>query len=273
MMANAICDVCWGITYNGCLMQYTVWSRGELIGETDLGFRGLGFDQGRSGDFHPNNRGRELLPVLKCDSHCMRAYMHRNFRDADGNGILDPEYVGSDWFADIAEHLHRTAEYALELRDANNAIIATSEIGIQDKHPEWKFPDRTDDSPRLPDPASDLANWDHPLLHKQRPELLPHEARQLREQFDQQMAEENAQELIDELIANDSLLIEGMEYDSIPCDITTPVGWGYEETLGDNELGSGWCSKLRDVPDFPRYQIHVILEPLPERIDTIRTGP
>lgn len=244
-------------------MQYTVWSRGELIGETDLGFRGLGFDRSRSGDFHPNKRGRELLPILKCDSHCMRAYMHRNFRDADGNGILDPEYVGSDWFADIAEHLHQTAEYALELRDAENAIIATAEIGIQDKQPTWNFPDREDEAPLVLDPASELAKWDNPIMKRVLPELLPHEALQLRENFDRAMAEEAEEEVIDnllnELIVDDDLHMEGMQYDSIPLDITVPVGWGYEGGKGDNELGSGWNSTLRDLPDYPRYQIHVIL--------------
>lgn len=44
-----------------------------------------------------------------------------------------------------------------------------------------------------------------------------------------------------------------------PCDITVPVGWGYEDQRGDYELGSGWNETIRDIPVFPRYQIHVVL--------------
>lgn len=59
-------------------MQYTVWSRGELIGTTMLDFRTLGFDLARSGHFYPTARGNELIEEVASDTHCMRAYMHRN---------------------------------------------------------------------------------------------------------------------------------------------------------------------------------------------------
>ena len=173
-------------------MQYKVWSRGELIGETDLGFRGLGFDGCRSGHFLPNARGEKLMDELASDSHCMRAYMHRNYRDADGNDLLDPEYVNCDWFADVAEHLRNSALLRQEPGDAH----VVSEV------------DR---------------------------------------------------KLLAEMLADDEEQMEGGEYFSTPCDITMPVDWGYDDHQGDNELGSGWNTALRDVPDFPRYQIHVIL--------------
>ncbi len=234
-------------------MQYKVWSRGELIGETDLGFRGLGFDGCRSGHFLPNARGEKLMDELASDSHCMRAYMHRNYRDADGNDLLDPEYVNCDWFADVAEHLHQTATYELELRDENNALVRVSEIGIQDKHPDWPPPLT----------GAELAEYKtaEALRVKESDvtEQLRNSALLRQEPGDAHVVSEVDRKLLAEMLADDEEQMEGGEYFSTPCDITMPVDWGYDDHQGDNELGSGWNTALRDVPDFPRYQIHVIL--------------
>lgn len=233
-------------------MQYTVWSRGELIGTTGLGFRSLGFDQSRSGHFHPNARGEELMHELASDSHCMRAYMHRNYRDAAGNDLLDPEYVNCDWFADVAEHLHQTAEFALELRDAQNVVLSTSAIGIQDKHPDW------------PPPLSEEKLVEYRAAEALRQEEYLQQQRVRQEAWvqDQPAAHavsEHDQKLLEQLLIDDDEQMEGGDYSSTPCDITMPVGWEYDDHQGDNELGSGWNTTLRDVPDFPRYQVHVIL--------------
>ena len=233
-------------------MQYTVWSRGELIGSTELGFRGVGFDRCRSGHFLPNARGDELMEDLASDSHCMRAYMHRNYRDADGNDLLDPEYVGCDWFADVAEHLHQSAEYALELRDAQNVVLPTSEIGIQDKHPDW------------PPPLSEeqLVEYRAAEVLRQEEYLQAQRAREealVRDQPVAHVVSAHDQKLLEQLLIDDEEQMEGGDYFSTPCDITMPVGWGYDDHQGDNELGSGWNTTLRDLPEFPRYQVHVIL--------------
>lgn len=260
-------------------MMYTVWSRGEHIGESELGFRSLGFDQCRSGHFLPNARGRELMDELASDSHCMRAFMHRDYRDDEGNGLLAPEYVGSDWFGDVAAHLHETAEYALELRDANNALLPTTAIGIQDKEPSWPSEFADDGEAPLPDQASPpntpllpensllpdtVVQLDHPLIrelneHHKEP-LPPYEAQLLREKLEAQLAQE-AQEELDDIAFNESICMPGHETQYIPLDITRPVGWEYAESQGDDELGSGWNATLRDIPNFPRYQLHVILAP------------
>lgn len=227
-------------------MRYTVWSCGELIGTTELEFRGLGFDRCLSGDFYPTGRGAELMPQLASDSHCMRAFFHRDFRDALGHSLLDPEYVGSDWFANVAEHLQQTARYALELRNDSDVVIRTTEIGIQDKQPDWPAPltdaqleahmNRAAMSETLQEDA-----W-KPLDHRTVDECIEHDRR-----------------VLDEMFARDEEQMEGLEYDSTPIDIIAPVGWDYEETRGDNELGSGWNSTLRDIPIFSRYQVHVLL--------------
>jgi hypothetical protein len=251
-------------------MTYTVWSRGELIGESDLDFRGLGFDRCRSGHFIPNARGLALMDDLASDSHCMRAYMHRDYRDADGNGLISAEYMGSDWFGDVAEHLHETAEFALVLRDANNHVVPTEVIGIQDKEPDWPPPLTDDDRSailsRVSSPSvvmpSPLEQPDQSLLHelneRHKEPLSPFDAQLLRDKFDAHMAQEFEEEQ-DDIAFNESICMPGHETSYTPLDITRPVGWGYDETQGDNELGSGWNETLRDLPNFPRYQLHVML--------------
>ena len=234
-------------------MQYTVWSRGEHIGSTELGFRGLGYDRCRSGHFLPNARGEELMQELASDSHCMRAFMHRNYRDADENDLLDPAYVNCDWFADVAEHLHQTATYELELRDENSVVVLASEIGIQDKHPDW------------PPPLTEAELTAYRAAEQGRSEQWELNARLRDGDFmsqkrgDAPVVSETDRKLLAELIANDEEQMEGCEYFDTPCDITMPVDWGYDDHQGDNELGSGWNTTLRDVPNFPRYQVHVIL--------------
>jgi len=234
-------------------MQYTVWSRGELIGSTDLGFRGVGFDRCRSGHFLPNARGDELMEELASDSHCMRAYMHRDYRDADGNDLLDREYVNCDWFADVAGHLHQTAQFELVLRDENNVALSVAEIGIQDKHPDWPPPLR-----EVELAAGKLAEHVRTEEREQNQRLRASNVTQ-HEQYSAPAVSDVDRKLLEQLLADDEDQMEGCEYFDTPCDITMPVDWGYDDHQGDNELGSGWNSTLRDVPNFARYQVHVML--------------
>lgn len=254
--------------------MYTVWSRGNMIGECDLGFRSLGFDQCRSGNFLPNARGHELMDELASGSPCMRAFMHRDYRDGDGNCLVAPEFIGSDRFGDLAEHLHHTAGYALELRDANTHVVPTTVIGIQDKEPGLSSvfadhgKDPMPDGAPLPLDQLLLANTvlplDHPLireLDERHEELLaPHEAQLLREQLEAQMAQE-AQEEMDDITFHESICMPGDETHYTPLDTAKLFGWDHAEPQGDHELSSGWNASLRDIPSFPRYQLHVILAP------------
>jgi hypothetical protein len=114
-------------------MRYTVWSRGRLIGETDLGFAPL-IALARSGSFHPNAEGERLMPVVASVSPAMRAYLHRNAVDASGNGFVLPELHGSTLFADLAESFQRLESLDLELRREDGSVVPTACIGIQDTH-------------------------------------------------------------------------------------------------------------------------------------------
>lgn len=231
-------------------MQYSVWSHGELIGHTDMGFRTLGFERALSGDFHPTSRGTELLETLASDSHCMRAYMHRNYRDASGNGIIALEYVNSDWFGDVAEHLHQCAHFALELRDENDAVVPVAEIGIQDKEPHWPKPLTQEEllALEVKDAEAEIAR---------RKEHRVDAEWQISKDIEGEIAYD--MDAIKELYPDQNDKQFGVDGEYFPCDITVPVGWDYDEYRGNYELGSGWNETLRQVPDFPRYQIHVVL--------------
>lgn len=114
-------------------MPYTVWSRGRLIGETDLGFHPL-IEQLRSGWFHPTPEGERLMPMVASVSPAMRAYLHRDKVDASGNGFVLPELEGSALFADLAEAFQHLLSFELELRREDGSVVPTSDIGLQDTH-------------------------------------------------------------------------------------------------------------------------------------------
>ena len=112
-------------------MLYTVSSRGRTIGVTDLGFMRLG-GVNRSGYFHPNEEGERLVPSIAAGVPAMRAYMCRDTIDAHGRSIVQPQMIGSTVFADIAEALHRTAEFELAVHREDGSLVPTEQIGIQD---------------------------------------------------------------------------------------------------------------------------------------------
>ena len=112
-------------------MQYTVSSRGRPIGTTDLDFERIPGST-RSGWFHPNALGEELMPSIALVLPAMRAFVCRNAHDEDGRRIVLPSFRASSLFADLAEALHRVDAMELTLHHADGALIATSQVGIQD---------------------------------------------------------------------------------------------------------------------------------------------
>jgi hypothetical protein len=120
-------------------MPYTVWSRGRLIGETDLDFFRL-CDQSRSGSFHPNAEGERLMPVVASVLPAMRAYLHRDMVDALGDPFVQPALIGSTLFADLAEAVQHVHSLDFELRREDGSVVPTSDIGIQDTHQLIELP-------------------------------------------------------------------------------------------------------------------------------------
>jgi hypothetical protein len=112
-------------------MSYTVWSRGRLIGETDLGFVRV-FARTRFGWFHPNADGERSMSVIASVLPAVRAYFHRDAGDAGGRPRMQPAPRGSSEFADLAEAYQHLGSLDLELRREDGSVVPTADIGIQD---------------------------------------------------------------------------------------------------------------------------------------------
>jgi len=114
-------------------VPYTVWSRGHLIGDTDLAFVRISGAQ-RSGSFHPNAEGERLMSVIASVLPAMRAHLHRDEVDAQGHSLVQPALHGSALFADLAEAFQHLQSLDLELRREDGSVVPTTDIGIQDTH-------------------------------------------------------------------------------------------------------------------------------------------
>ena len=113
-------------------MQYTIWSRGRLLGETDLGFIARE-NRFRTGWFHPNEMGERLMPAATGVSPAMRA-----------------EYImGHDEtvHADLLEAIDLCDSLELELRGPNGKTIDTEHVFITDTHYLLSLADARDADP------------------------------------------------------------------------------------------------------------------------------
>ena len=131
-------------------MRYTVWSRGRLIGDTDLGFIRF-VDEARSGWFYPNADGERVMPTIAAVLPAMRAYLHRDAADEQGDSFVHPAMHGSTTFADLAQAFQHLRSLDLELRREDGSVVPTSDIGIQDTQQLLELADLDDDDL---DPAS-----------------------------------------------------------------------------------------------------------------------
>ena len=123
-------------------MQYTISSRGRPIGTTTLDFMRID-GANRSGWFHPNEFGAELMPTVALVLPAMRAYLRRNVRGDEGQPIVLESFRHSSLFADLAEALHRVDAMELTLHRPDGTLVPTSLIGLQDTEElrglaEWK---------------------------------------------------------------------------------------------------------------------------------------
>lgn len=111
-------------------MPYTVWSRGRLIGETELGFPPVA-PESRMGWLRPVPGAESLVDDVALPSRDVLAFILLD--DANANDEpAGPDPRQSTLFADYAESMQRQMAFALELRDADGAVVATSSVMIQD---------------------------------------------------------------------------------------------------------------------------------------------
>lgn len=120
-------------------MTYTLWSRGRLLGQTELAYRqaipGL-----RAGDFFPNELGERLMPIIDGVGPALMALSDTTEAVLRTNPSAHRE---DDWPAGVRQ----TTQYAdamsitdeleslrLELRDSAGAVVETQHLWLRDTH-------------------------------------------------------------------------------------------------------------------------------------------
>ena len=123
-------------------MPYTVWSRGRLVGESELAYvrcmPGL-----RSGDFEPSAIGEKLLPIILGVGPALRSLHDAADKARDEAESVGRELPVGDWpdtirhtteYADAMSIPDELESLALELRDPAGAVVKTDWIAVQDTH-------------------------------------------------------------------------------------------------------------------------------------------
>jgi hypothetical protein len=100
-------------------MRYTLWSRGRLLGETNLGFvfRFGGF---RCGWLHPTALGERLMPAATGVAPALRT-----------EWMIGPDATAR---ADVLSAVDQEQALELQLRGPDGGVIATEDIAIIDTH-------------------------------------------------------------------------------------------------------------------------------------------
>jgi hypothetical protein len=109
------------------VVTYTVWSHGELLGESELDYVRV-FPHLRTGDLHVTPKGLiafDRLAQTRADSY----YAARRLNNENSRGTIDPSDQKT-LFADLAAE-HDQHE-ALELHAPNGSVIATESIFVTD---------------------------------------------------------------------------------------------------------------------------------------------
>ena len=110
-------------------MAFTLWSRGELLGETELGYVRV-FPKLRTGDLRVTPKGLAVIGRLtQARSDCVdtlrrlnRSKSHDQFRDAELKELT----------ADMDSARDQEDAVALELRGPNGTVIPTEDIWVKD---------------------------------------------------------------------------------------------------------------------------------------------
>jgi len=114
-------------------MPYELWSRGRLIGHTDLGFVRC-FPKIRVGWLHPTAEGERVMPIAVAMPPAMQAYVNRA-RQLSGDATMVQEALDrSTEGADLAEAFHHHEALELQLRHMDGSVIRTEDIGVVDTY-------------------------------------------------------------------------------------------------------------------------------------------
>jgi hypothetical protein len=163
-------------------MTYTLWSHGELLGESALDYVRV-FPKLRTGDLEVTTRGLTLIGRLTQT----REDSYRSARRVTHTDAGASEEFEKSFFADAAAFNDQYNALSLELRSSDGTVIPTEDIHITDVEAllsrDSELEDQWDDDELDdgPDPDADaaaaemLAAWeeDHPAWLSEGPERPP----------------------------------------------------------------------------------------------------
>lgn len=101
-------------------MDYTLWSRGRLLGRTDLGFIDRS-NSSRMGWFYPEDGVQDLLDIATGVSPAMVAI-----------GAAENDADREQAEADVQAAIDRCDALELEMRGPKGQVIETEDIGLRD---------------------------------------------------------------------------------------------------------------------------------------------
>lgn len=110
-------------------MTYTLWSHGELLGESELDYVRV-FSHLRTGDLHVTQKGMVAFERLS-QTHADSFYGMRRLNGERDRGPVDPSDEKT-LLADMAAEQDQYDALALELRAPNGSVIATEHIHVTD---------------------------------------------------------------------------------------------------------------------------------------------
>ena len=110
-------------------MTYTLWSHGELLGESALDYVRV-FPRLRTGDLQVTPKGLTVLDRVS-QTHADAYYTARRLNREKSQGTVDTSDEET-LSADLAAERDQYEALALELRAPNGVVIATEDIYISD---------------------------------------------------------------------------------------------------------------------------------------------
>jgi hypothetical protein len=121
-------------------MPYTVWSRGRLVGHSELAYA-RAFPDMRMGDFEPTAIGEALLPIILGVSPALRALYDVLEKMPDSASGVPPHDTGfppevrrTTEYADVVSTQDEIDALALELHDATGNVVKTEWLWFQDTY-------------------------------------------------------------------------------------------------------------------------------------------
>ena len=112
--------------HHATTLPYSLWSRGRLLGETDLGFISRE-NRHRCGWLHPTEIGERILPEAAGIAPAMRTEF-----------MIGPD---ATLHADVLAACDREEALELELRGQDGKRIETEDIGVRDTHYLMSIPE------------------------------------------------------------------------------------------------------------------------------------